>query len=323
MPLSVIAESYLLNPKTFEKQYKDVLSGFKTWDQLSHAEDYILFPCNLGPYLSIDEVNLSNGELYTVVTNKQTKGKAGSLVAIIKGTKNSVVSEVLSKIPYSERLKVEEVTLDMSNTMDWIVRCNFPEATKILDRFHVQQLVFDAMQDVRISLRWKAIEEENEEMKEARKQNMKYRASTYGNGDTKKQLLARSRYLLFKPEIDWTDSQKLRASILFREFPEMKEAYDLAMNFRFFYEEKDLNQAKKKLEKWYSDVEKNKSKFTSFVTAKNSVKSHQEEIMNYFKNRQTNAGAESFNAKIKSFRGLVRGVTDKKFFLFRISKIYG
>ncbi len=31
---------------------------------------------------------------------------------------------------------------------------------------------------------------------------------------------------------------------------------------------------------------------------------------------------ESFNAKIRGFRALVRGITDKKFFLFRISKIY-
>ncbi|MBU0766524.1 transposase [Patescibacteria group bacterium] len=46
-------------------------------------------------------------------------------------------------------------------------------------------------------------------------------------------------------------------------------------------------------------------------------------MIHYFQNRQTNAGAKSFNAKIKTFRGLARGVTDRKFFLFRIAKIYG
>ncbi|MDR0729547.1 MAG: transposase, partial [Prevotellaceae bacterium] len=39
-------------------------------------------------------------------------------------------------------------------------------------------------------------------------------------------------------------------------------------------------------------------------------------------NRSTNASAESFNAKIKSFRTALRGVTDINFFLFRLSKIY-
>ena len=36
----------------------------------------------MGQYLSIDEVNLSMGELYTVVTNKEAKGKKGAIVGI-------------------------------------------------------------------------------------------------------------------------------------------------------------------------------------------------------------------------------------------------
>ena len=39
-------------------------------------------------------------------------------------------------------------------------------------------------------------------------------------------------------------------------------------------------------------------------------------------NRATNAFAESFNAKIKAFRAALRGVTDIKFFLFRLTKLY-
>ncbi|MCE5226272.1 MAG: transposase, partial [Porphyromonadaceae bacterium] len=38
--------------------------------------------------------------------------------------------------------------------------------------------------------------------------------------------------------------------------------------------------------------------------------------------RSTNAAAESFNAKIKEFRRQFRGVTDIKFFLYRLCKIY-
>ena len=40
--------------------------------------------------------------------------------------------------------------------------------------------------------------------------------------------------------------------------------------------------------------------------------------MNFFNNRITNANAESFNSKIKNFRANLRGVTDIKFFLFRL-----
>jgi len=41
----------------------------------------------MGPYLSIDETAFSQGELYTIVTNIANKGKEGSIVAMIKGTK--------------------------------------------------------------------------------------------------------------------------------------------------------------------------------------------------------------------------------------------
>ena len=75
-----------------------------------------------------------------------------------------------------------------------------------------------------------------------------------------------------------------------------------------------------KLSEWYKKV--TDKEFDSFIRASGSVKAHEGTILNYFSNRSTNAGAESFNAKLKGFRALVRGVIDKKFFIFRVSKIY-
>ncbi|WP_073399023.1 transposase [Bacteroides luti] len=49
---------------------------------------------------------------------------------------------------------------------------------------------------------------------------------------------------------------------------------------------------------------------------------HSERILNYFENRSANAAAESFNAKLKAFRASFRGVSDMKFFLYRVTKIY-
>ena len=74
------------------------LSGFTSWEQAEHAEKWLLFPENLGEYLSIDETSLSKGELYTVLTNNAAKGKKGALVAIIKGTESESVIKVLHQI---------------------------------------------------------------------------------------------------------------------------------------------------------------------------------------------------------------------------------
>ena len=113
------------------------MSGFRDWDQLSHAENWVLFPENLGEYLSIDETSVSQGELYTILTNKAAKGKKGAIVAIVKGTNSEKVSQVLRKIPSSQRNKVKEITLDMAPTMEKIARHSFPKANQVTDRFHV------------------------------------------------------------------------------------------------------------------------------------------------------------------------------------------
>lgn len=282
----------------------------------------MIFPENIEANLSIDEVAVSNGELYTVITNKKAKGKKRALVAMIHGTKSNGIIPILAKIPLEKRMIVKEITLDMAGSMELISEKAFPGVTKVTDRFHAQQLVSEAVQEIRIDLRREAIKEENEDIKMARLEKRRYFPTIFENGDSKKQLLARSRYLLFKPKSKWTESQCKRAEILFKEYPEIKKAYNLSMMFRSFYENgKTISDAKGMLEKWYKKVEE--KNLDSFITASESIRLHEATILNYFLNRSTNASAESFNAKLKGFRTVVRGIRDKKFFLFRIAKLYG
>ncbi len=121
---------YHINAHTFEKQYKEMLSGFRCWEQLDHAEKWLLFLENTGPHLAIDESSLSNGELYTFVTNRDRHTHEGSLVAVVSGTKSEDVIQVLRGIDVEERMKVEEVTLDLSDSMRRIVSTVFPKAKK-------------------------------------------------------------------------------------------------------------------------------------------------------------------------------------------------
>jgi transposase len=300
------------------------LSDFPDWDQKDHADKWLVFPDNVGPKLSIDEISVTNGELYTIITNKQAKGGKGALVAIVSGTTSSTVTDVLKKIILEKRNVVLEVTLDMSNAMDVIITNSFPNVTIVTDRFHVQQLVTEAVQEIRVALRKQAIKEESKAILRAKKNKTKkrYQPKLYDNEDTKKQLLARSRYLLFKPRSKWTDRQQQRADILFQEFPNLKHAYNLSMSFRSWYENHTNKlQAKVDLQVWYEKVEV--EKIESFLVAAESIKAYEDTILNYFHHRSTNAAAESFNAKLKGFRALVRGVRDVKFFLFRVAKLYG
>ncbi len=318
----MIAKANHIPAKEFEKQYKEHLSNFENWEQKDHAEHWMLFPQNIESKLSLDEVALTNGELYTVLTAKAAHGKKGALVAMVEGTKALEISQILERIPLTERQRVTEVTLDMAETMEAIVRRSFPNAKLVTDRFHVQQLVSEAVQEMRIVLRREAIAEENEAIKQARKEKTLFRPVLLANGDTKKQLLARSRYLLFVPESKWSSRQQERSVILFREYPALQSAYGLAMLFRGCYEHgKTITEGKKALGQWYKKVEE--KNLETFLPAAESIRLHEATILNYFVNRSTNASAESFNAKLKNFRAVVRGVRDRTFHLFRIAKLYG
>ena len=75
-----------------------------------------------------------------------------------------------------------------------------------------------------------------------------------------------------------------------------------------------------KLAKWYNAVDE--AGFESFKTISETIQTSYERVLNFFENRSTNASAESFNAKIKTFRAQLRGIRDVKYFLFRLKNIY-
>ena len=322
IPTQSLEKHYHIDGSQLERHYKEHLSDYKSWQAASHAEEWLVFPENIGSKLSIDETSLSNGELYTIVTNKSAKGKKGALVAIVEGTSSEKVIEVLEKIPEEKLGQVEEVTLDMADSMHKIVRRCFPNASRVIDRFHVQKLAYDALQEMRIKHRWDAINEETDAMEEAKLTNKKYVPQILQNGDTKKQLLARSRYLLFKSPEKWTEKQNHRVKLLFELYPDIKKAFSLTHSLRMIYSKNSIKDAARlNLARWYNQVAD--AEFKSFNTIAATIYEHHEEILNFFVNRSTNASAESFHAKIKSFRASLRGITDMKFFLFRVTKIWG
>jgi transposase len=302
-------------------QYKDYLSDFKAWKQKSHAKQWLIFPENIGKRLSIDETSLSNGELYTIVTNKAGKGRKGTIVAMVAGTKAETVIAILEKIPLKLRNSVTEITLDMAANMGLIAKKCFSNAVRVTDRFHVQKLALEALQEIRIKYRWQAIDMENEAIEKAKTTKTKYEPITLSNGDTIKQLLARSRYILYKNKSKWTQNQTQRAKLLFELYPDIEKAYQLSQDLRNVFENTtDKIYGLSKLARWHEKVAQ--AEFKSFNTISRSIQNHYQTIVNYFDNRSTNASAESFNAKIKAFRSQFRGVRNIEFFLFRLTNIY-
>lgn len=107
--------------------------------------------------------------------------------------------------------------------MKLIAKKSFPNALQVIDRFYVQKLAVEAFQEFRIKHRWEAIEMENNAIRDLSEGYQDIQS--FENGDSLKQLLARSRYLLYKSREKWTLAQRRRVHILFTEYPDLKIAY--------------------------------------------------------------------------------------------------
>ncbi|WP_242499328.1 transposase [Flavobacterium sp. 140616W15] len=53
---------------------------------------------------------------------------------------------------------VQEITLDIANSLKLISKRCFPKVVQVTDRFHVQKLALDALQELRIKYRWKTMD---------------------------------------------------------------------------------------------------------------------------------------------------------------------
>ncbi len=347
-----LSRTYMIDGGTFEKNYKDVLSEFRPWSQRDHASDWVLIPENMGIHVGIDETSFCH-EVYTILHNKDGHGRKHTIIAIIKGTKPSEVVKVLMSLPENIRQKVKDITMDLSNSMGAIAKSVFPNATIIRDCFHVIQRCGEGIEEIRLRLKREAVKEQKKEKAEFKKklerlakQRKAYRKkhkrpkgkkrgrkpmrlstrfvpSTLDNEETKVESLTRCRKQMLKSRDKWTDAQEERAKLLFGKYPKLNEAYCIINTLRAIFKNKNLKKdsAKEKLHKWYDKV--TESTLREIKSVRDTIKAYEDEILNYFISRATNASAESLNSKLKAFRSQLRGVRDIPFFFYRVSLIFG
>jgi len=143
----------------------------------------------------------------------------------------------------------------------------------------VQKLAFDAVQEIRIQHRWQALDQENQAIEAAKQSGLAYQPEILANGDTLKQLLVRSRYLLFKHHDKWTASQVQPSRLLFERYPLIEQAYKLATGLGTVFRVcKSKEQAFKRLALWYNAVED--CGLESFKTVARSIQTHYLDILN-------------------------------------------
>ena len=72
------------------------------------------------------------------------------------------------------------------------------------------------------------MDNENQAILQSKTENKTHTLPMVAIGGTVKQLLARSRYILYKSRAKWTNNQQERAHLLFELYPDIKKAYILS-----------------------------------------------------------------------------------------------
>jgi transposase len=349
MNITSFGKALQVKGSTIYRWYRDVLSEYAQDKTIMHKHDIIkgdkartvievpiMKAENFGTKMAIDEKHIGE-DICTVISNRET----GKIAMLAKSLNYSDIKEIFlhNKPPLGN---IKSITRDFSGLFEKVCTELMPNATQIGDKFHVIRNMMDAHQSVRIRYRQKELEKRRKayqefkltqqtRLKECERTGQKFKSDKFhykeqrmNNGETLLEILARSRYLLYKYPGQWNTKQKRRAEILFDTFPQINQTYLLCNQFRLLMSSgnigKDYLQIDKELNQWYEDVEL--SDVDEMFSFKSMVESNEDIICNYFINGDTNAIAEAINSKIQKLITSNNGNRNKDFFFFRISQFY-
>jgi transposase len=316
-----------LQPQTVYYWYRNYLSGYpeavenKEWGKdnfkgSDKREKYVpvLKPENFGEQMAVDE-KMIDEEFYTVMTNRET----GKIALLAETLQVADLSKLIDKIGEAKD-KVKTITLDLSPTYERFCEQCF-NATLVADKFHIVKHIIEAVQTLRLRLK----QEEISKLPPTKKERKVYEKQTrLINGESRIEMLTRSRYVLFKYQQDWTPSQQKRAALLFETYPSLQKAYDLTQKLRNWLSKENVGKYEWQIERllidWYDHAEQ--AKLPEIENLIRLIGSNEQKIMNYFKTGKTNAKAEAINSKIQRFIAANYGVRDKDFFLYRLARYY-
>lgn len=352
-PLNITSfgEALQIKGSTLHRWYRDVLSDYaKDGGASVHRDDLkiqngkketvievpILRKENFGSKMAIDEKHLGE-DFYTVVSNRET----GKIAVLCRSVVFSEIKHVLQQCQTQAEV-VKSITRDFSSLFAKVCTELFPGAIQTGDKFHVIRQLMEDHQAVRIRYRQKELDKQRKAYQEFKKSEQirlqesertgerfkpgkfHYQEERLDNGETPLEILARSRYLLFKYPDQWTRSQQKRADTLFRYYPEIQQAYALCCQFRDWLSKKNIGkhylESDKQLHKWYEDVEN--ADIDELLNFKHLVETQEDIIRNYFIQGETNAIAEAINNKIQKFISSNQGTRDRDFFFFRLANYY-
>lgn len=240
--------------------------------------------------LGIDEHSRAKGKLATTVTlvkpNRQLLG------LIPNATSTELVSWVKNNMTYEQRIRVKEISMDMTKSLRKQLKQLFPKAKFVMDHFHVIAYLNNLIaQEYRFMIK-------------------------YGLNKTKKNKLpARTKglgvvRLLYQGGKHWTDNDKEKIKSVFKIIPRVAELWYAKEEVRSIYKESLCKHEAR--ERWQYVLN------LMPEIAKKTLTEKLEEILNYFDNKTTNSFTEGVHTKIKLLKRASYGLRNPQSYVEKL-----
>jgi transposase len=220
-------------------------------------------------FIGIDEFSYQRRHKYATIVMDHESGQP---VWIGPGRSIATLDAFFDQIGPEACNRIQLITLDMSNAYIEVVKRRCPNAEIIFDRFHVERLVHDALDQVR-------------------------RQEVAQLPYPERPALKNTRFLLLKASWNLHPDQRLRLSQLEKVNRRLFRAYLLKEDFLHAYSDARPASARSHFLRWIRWSQR--SRLRPFRRVASTVKLYLDGILNFFRYRLTNGPLEGMNNKIR------------------------
>lgn len=221
--------------------------------------------------IGIDELSYRRHHEYITVVTDHVRGR---VVWAAPGKNAETVRQFFRELGAERAQKLEAVTIDMSKAYIGAVREMAPDARLVFDRFHVQRLAHDALDQVR-----------REQVRELA-------------GTEEAKALKKTRFALQKNPWNLTQPESEKLVELQRRNRRLYRAYLLKETLAAIFDGRQVNVARAKLTEWMGWAKR--SQLEPFARVARTIGAHLEGVLAYVATGLSNGPAEGMNGKVRT-----------------------
>ena len=226
--------------------------------------------------ICVDETSFRKGQSYVTVVSDAGKRR---VIDVEEGRDIGAVERFSYKLEEKggDSKKIRTYISDMSTAYESARDMCFPNATQIVDKFHVKQLMLQALDEVRRK-------EQGNRVSRSKRSGSK---------------------LLMIPESRLSEQQQARINELSKQYPQTGRAYRMVQVLDEMYKCQSPDAAERVFDRMISWLRRSRLEPMKKVAL--SLKQRKETILSYFRYRVTNAIAEGINSLIQAAKRKARG----------------